>query len=392
MHRIRSARASSLTHCDAFERTLSSIPATLFGMAWRFPVYLLREFVPLFFIFVAVLLVMVTIDYVAVVAGFVITYKAPFTLFLQSWLERFPYLLSYITPPSLAITILIGLGRLAKDSELKAAYSAGVPPLRLVWPIMGFALLVALGVFYNTNYVQPVTDGRFLDTYYKILGRPGAPKTQNIKSFNSPDGKTLYHAGALTPRDNDPFIADLVGVMIVTPEGTWTSTQGVWDARAKTWELTNVSFSSAPLQLDDNFNPSPVSSSPQVRRVFPFEFSLSPDSKPPEQLALPDLMARAKLETLSVQERYLANFNLQGRYANPFSCLVFALVAASVGLTISNRGWAFASVILIIAGYWALWVLGKNLAGSQAAPEWVAAWLPAMVFGAGSLLSLRRLV
>ena len=71
---------------------------------------------------------------------------------------------------------------------------------------------------------------------------------------------------------------------------------------------------------------------------------------------------------------------------------VFALVAASVGLTISNRGWAFASVILIIAGYWALWVLGKNLAGSQAAPEWVAAWLPAMVFGAGSLLSLRRLV
>ena len=102
-------------------------------------------------------------------------------------------------------------------------------------------------------------------------------------------------------------------------------------------------------------------------------------------------MARAKLETLSVQERYLANFNLQGRYANPFSCLVFALVAASVGLTIANRGWAFASVILIIAGYWALWVLGKNLAGSQAAPEWVAAWLPAMVFGLGSLLSLRRL-
>jgi lipopolysaccharide export system permease protein len=367
-------------------------------MAWRFPLYMLREFVPLFFIFVAVLLVMVTIDYVAVVAGYVITYKAPFTLFIQSWLERFPYLLSYITPPSLAITILIGLGRLAKDSELKAAYSAGVQPLRLVWPIMGFSLLVAFGVFYNTNYVQPVTDGRFLETYYKILGRPGAPKTQSIKSFNSPDGKTLFHAGSLTPRDNDPFVADLVGAMIVTPDGTWTSTQGVWDARLKTWTLTNTVFSKAPLQFDDNFESSlgdvqsgaPVR--PQVRRVFPFEFSLAPDAKPPEQLALPELMARAKLETLSVQERYLANFNLQGRFANPFSCLVFALVAASVGLTITSRGWAFASVIMIIAGYWAFWVLGKNLAGSQATPEWVAAWLPAMVFGAGSVLSLRRLV
>jgi lipopolysaccharide export system permease protein len=356
--------------------------------AWRFPSYLLREFVPLFLIFTPVLLVMTTIDFVANVAGVVITYKAPFALFLQSWFERFPYLLSYITPPSLAITILIGLGRLAKDSELKAAYAAGIPPLRLVWPVLFFTIPVTLAMFLNTNFLQPITDASYLDTIYKIQGRPGAPRTQYIKSYASLDGKTVFTAGSMTPKENDPNFADLTGVMIVVPGGTWTSTQGTWDARAKTWELNNVTYTQASLDQDDG---SPLPSSPQVRRVFPFEGALSPDVRPPEHLALPELIVRANLETQTVLERYQANYRLQTRFADPFACIVFALVATSVGLTVANRGSAFAAVIVFIAGYFMIWTLGKGMAGSQAVPVWAAAWLPVMLFGTGSVLSLRRL-
>lgn len=361
--------------------------------AWRFPSYLLQEFVPLFLIFMPVLLVMMTIDHVSVVAGMVISNHTPVILILQSWLERFPFMISYITPPSLAITILIGLGRLGKDSELKAAYSAGVQPLRLVWPILLFALPVTLCMFLNTNYLQPIADARVLDTWYKIAGQPGAPKRQLIKSFASLDGKTLFQAGSLTPRVGDPNTADLVGVMVVTPEGTWTSTQGTWDARAKTWELTNVSYTPAPLDQDDGGSivPGPIPSSPQVRRVFPFEGALSPDVRPPEHLALPELIARANLKAQTVSERYQANYRLQTRFADPFACIVFALVATSVGLTVANRGSAFAAVIVFIAGYFMIWTLGKGMAGSQAVPVWVAAWLPVLLFGTGSLLSLRRL-
>jgi lipopolysaccharide export system permease protein len=419
---------------------------TLF--AWRFPVYLLREFVPLFFIFMPVLLVMMTIDFVASVAGLVIANQASFGLFLQSWAQRFPYMVSYITPPSLAITILIGLGRLAKDSELKAAYSAGVQPLRLVWPIMAFALPVAVGMFLNTNYLQPIADAGVLDTFAKIRGQPGAPKTQQIVSFASSDGKILFQAGSLTPRDNDPFLADLRGVIIVTPDGTWTALEGFWDARAKTWTLNDSSYSGAPLdpQASGSTNPgltsftfgvqvaskvtstvtsngvvsppgdvravgsgvsssSPVSSitpgfstsgpsaARQVdQRVFPFESALGPDSRPPEHLALPDLLARTRLASLDVKARYDANYKLQSRFADPFACLVFALVATSVGLTVANRGSAFAAVIVFIAGYFMIWTLGKGMAGSQAVPAWIAAWLPVLVFGTGSVLSLRRLI
>ena len=359
--------------------------------AWRFPSYLLREFVPLFFIFTPVLLIMTTIDFVANVAGVVITYKAPFALFLQSWFERFPYLLSYISPPSLAITILIGLGRLAKDSELKAAYAAGIPPLRLVWPILLFSVPVTLGMFLNTNFLQPITDASYLNTIYKIQGRPGAPRTQNIKSYASLDGKTVFTAGSMTPKENDPNLADLTGVMIVVPGGTWTSTQGTWDARAKTWELTNVSYTDASPDRVSLERSGPIPSSPQVRRVFVFDAALAPDVRPPEHLALPELILRANLETQTVLERYQANYRLQARFADPFACLVFALVATSVGLTVANRGSAFAAVIVFIAGYFMIWTLGKGMAGSQAVPVWVAAWLPVMLFGTGSVLSLRRL-
>jgi lipopolysaccharide export system permease protein len=356
--------------------------------AWRFPSYLLREFVPLFLIFMPVLLVMMTIDHASQVAGLMITNHAPLPLFFQSWFERFPSMVSYIAPPSLAITILIGLGRLGKDSELKAAYSAGIQPLRLVWPILLFAVPVTAGTFWNTNYVQPMTDAKLLDTWYKIAGQPGAPKRKLIQSYASRDGQTVFHAGSMTPRDGDPNTADLTGVMIVVPGGTWTSTQGVWDARVKTWELNNVTFVQAPLDQDDG---SPPPSSPQVRRVFPFDAALAPDVRPPEHLALPELVVRANLRTQTVLERYQANYRLQTRFADPFACIVFALVATSVGLTVANRGSAFAAVIVFIAGYFMIWTLGKGMAGSQAVPVWVAAWLPVMLFGTGSLLSLRRL-
>jgi lipopolysaccharide export system permease protein len=404
------------------------------ALAWRFPSYLLREFVPLFLIFMPVLLVMMTIDHLSYTAGFVINNGASISLLFQSWIERFPFMISYITPPSLAITILIGLGRLAKDSELKAAYSAGVPPLRLVWPILLFAIPVTLGMFLNTNYVQPITEARVLETYNTLRGQPGGPRRQAIQSFVSPDGRTIYHAGMLTPREGDPNTADLVGVMVVTDDGTWTSESGTWDAKAKTWELTNVSYTDAPLDPDlrdpdlrdpdlrdpdlrDSgllepirsgqlpleppiSSPTPDSStpasstpaSPQLRRVFEFVAALSPDVRPPEHLSLPELIARARLETQTVLERYQAKYRLQTRFADPFACLVFALVATSVGLTVADRGGAFAAVIVFIAGYFMIWTPGKGLAGSQAVPYWVAAWLPALVFGTGSLLSLRRLV
>ena len=98
-------------------------------LARRIPLYLLREAVPLYLIGIVTLLLLLLIDYFAFLLGYVIANRSPATLILQSVLDRVPFFLSYMLAPALAFALPVGLGRLAKDSELKALYAAGIRPL-----------------------------------------------------------------------------------------------------------------------------------------------------------------------------------------------------------------------------------------------------------------------
>lgn len=346
--------------------------------------YLLREFVPLYLLGIGTLLVLLTIDFFATLIALFLNRQTSLGLVFQTWFDRFPFFISYILAPALAFAILVGLGRLAKDSELKAAFSSGVPPLLLVVPAVAFGVLIAVFGFFNSNYWQPRADAQFLDSLYRVAGSPGAPRVQTLKSFASPDGKVLYHAGSLTPRQDEPTIADLSGVMIVLPEGVWTAVRGTWDSRAKTWTLENPYFTPSVISSD-------IEIKLEGRRVFAFTLEIAPDSRPPEHLPLPELIQRAKDPALSPQESYDANFKLQRRFSDPLAAIAFALVGAAIGVSVANRAWAFAGVILTIACYWVLWILGQNLAASQSVPVFVAAWLPTAAFAVAGVIALRRL-
>jgi lipopolysaccharide export system permease protein len=352
--------------------------------ARRLPFYLLREFVPLYVLGIGTLLVLLTIDFFATLIALFLNRQTSLALVFQTWADRLPFFVSYILAPALAFAILVGLGRLAKDSEIKAAFATGVPPLALVVPALGFGVLIVIVGFLNSNFLQPQADARFLDSLYRVAGSPGAPRTQNLKSFANPDGSVLYHAGTLTPRIETPEIADLSGVMIVTREGTYTAPRGSWDATTKTWVLENTYFM-----------PDKVGNSVEVRsegrKVFPFTLEIEPDSRPPEHLPLPELIERSNNLALTPQDRYEASFKLHRRFSDPLAALVMAMIGAAIGVSVANRAWAFAGVILTIACYWVLWIFGQNLASSQAVPVLIAAWLPTAVFAVAGVIALRRL-
>ena len=97
--------------------------------ARRLPLYLVREVAPLYAFGVATLLVLLLIDLFASLLGYLFRFRPPVSLIFQVVLDRLPFLLSYSLAPALAFAILVGLGRVAKDSELKAAFANGVRPL-----------------------------------------------------------------------------------------------------------------------------------------------------------------------------------------------------------------------------------------------------------------------
>ncbi|MFN3266103.1 MAG: LptF/LptG family permease [Deinococcales bacterium] len=347
----------------------------------RFSIYLLRESVPLYILGISVLLLLLVIDYFGTLLGFFLRNNSPIGLIFQNLADRIPFFLSYMIAPGLAFAIPVGLGRMGKDSELKALYALGIRPSKMLGVFVGFGLVMTAFQFYSTNVWQPAAEERFKVSFAKLFNSEPS-NTQELKSYASQNGKILFHAGTIAPKLEDKKIADLYGVSVITPEGTYTAARGLWDGRAKTWQLFTVYHT----KLDGT-----LESAPETRREFAFEAALEPDAKPPEFLSLPDLVKRAGNRAQSQQDYYDANYKLQRRFADPFAALMIALLGAAIGLTISSRAFGFLITILVLAGYWSLWMIGQQLAASQALPFWLAAWLPTFCFAITVLVAYRRL-
>ena len=353
-------------------------------LARRLGWYLLREFLPLFLMGVAIMLVLLTLNLFAVYLAIFINNRASLSLILQLLFDQIPQFLSLLLAPSLAFCILVGLGRVARDSELKAIFASGVRPIVLLLPILTIGVLVTVLSWVNENIWRPNADAHYLQTYYKII-HTEPPRIQGLKSYAN-DAGDLFHAGSLAPRAQAPNQADLSGVMVVTSTGIYTATKGLWDSNAKTWELYNVFFK--PSSLQDAFQ-----EIPETRHVFAFTPPIEPDLRPSDQVSTTELQARARndFKSLSSTEVYDANFKLQRRFADPLAALMMALVGGALGLTIANRAWGFAATIGLMAAYWSLWQIGFNLAATQAIPAVIAAWLANAIFAVGAIVGLKRL-
>ncbi len=353
----------------------------------RFYKYLLGEFVPLYVIGLLAIMLLLISDYCASTAGVVLRQHAPLGLFLESLLNYIPYRLSYALAPSVAWAVLVGLGRIAKDSELKAAFACGIKPISMLVPIILFGIVITLLGFWNSNYITPGASARWQSSFWRLYGASTTNNTQMLKSFADPKNKLLFHAASIVPstQTNSPSLsqAQLMGVMVIDNQTVYTSESGTWDAKNKTWLLINPVAQS----LNTNSEAQQLSN-----KAFPFAFNLETDPKPPEQLELPALLAHSRDPALSRDDRYAAIFNLQRRFSDPLAALIFALVGGAFGLMISNRAWGFAGMIVLTMCYWALWTFGTKLAATQGTGVFVAAWLPSIVFTIAAAFAWRRLL
>jgi lipopolysaccharide export system permease protein len=347
----------------------------------RIPLYLLREAIPLYVVGVATILILLVLDYFASLAGYFLRHQTPILIIAQNLLDRIPFFLSYMLAPALAFAIPVGLGRIGKDSELKVLFALGIRPLPPIWTFVLFGFLIFILSFVNTNLWQPVADARWKESFSKMFNTQPTV-TQELRSYATGDGGTVFHAGTVAPKKEDLKNADLFGVTVINPSGTYTATRGLWDSRQKTWELFTVYHTDPSGKLE---------TVPEPRRVFNFQAALEPDAKPPQQLPLGELWKRANTTGLSQDESYTANYQLQRRFADPSAAIMMALLGAAVGLTISSRATGFLMTIVVLAGYWALWTMGQQLAVSFAVPFWFAAWLPTIVFAVIAGFALRRL-
>lgn len=345
-------------------------------MLKRLPRALLRETAGLYPLGVGAICLLLSVDQLSVLARFLIEQGASLRDVGLLLLYRLPWFLHLALPVGVVFAVLITGGRMAKDSELKAAYSLGVPPRALLTPFVILGLAVGTLTLLNNGYLEPLGEAAYqkrIDAF--IYTRPPAALQLNA-AYQI--GGNIYFASRVRVVENDPALANLEGVLIVLADGTIaTAPSGTWDSEARTWQLSRVELSApgeAPTAVDT--------------RTFPFVLEASPADTlvRPAQLPLGQLVERLRLTRAAGGDLSELSFSLHRRLADAFSAAIFATFAGAIALRVRGRAAGFAWTIVLLVGFWALWVLAGNLFESGAVQAVLAAWLTPALAGVGAAL------
>jgi lipopolysaccharide export system permease protein len=342
----------------------------------RLPRALLRETAGLYPIGVGAICLLLSIDQLSVLARFLIEQGAAVQDVLLLLLYRLPWFLHLALPVGVVFAVLLTGGRWAKDSELKAAYALGVPPRTLLTPLVLFGLLVGALSLLNNGFLEPKGEAAYqrrIDAF--VYARPPAALQLNAAYQIGGD---IFFASRVRSVDGSPGRANLEGVLVLLRDGTLTTAStGTWDSDVRTWTLERAQ-TSAPGEA-------PI---PAERLVFPFPLEAAPADTlvRPAQLPLGRVVEQLRTVRAAGGDVGALTFSLHRRLADAFSAAIFATFAGAIALRVRGRAAGFAWTIVLLVGFWALWVLSGNLFDSGAVQALVAAWLTPGLAGLGAAL------
>lgn len=134
----------------------------------------------------ALLLALQFADTLSSTLGKAIAYRATASESATAFLAILPTIFNRALVLSVPFAILLGLSRLQRDSELKAAFAAGIRPLSLVWPLLLPFTLVGALAFWNAGTVVPAGLDRWDKTWYSIFNVPEKIPTRDNYTYAPP--------------------------------------------------------------------------------------------------------------------------------------------------------------------------------------------------------------
>ena len=316
----------------------------------------------------------------------------PVLMALKIFAYRIPSMLAYAFPMSVLLAILLVFNRMSSESEMVAIRAAGISFTRIVIPTLLFALLVTGLTFYIADAFAPFAGKRAA-----ILTRAALKEvkgSQSVSFKHVEKGHVLYQVG-YKRLDLDSKRMEGVWMLIYeddAPAYYVYADHALYDMRAGRWHFYSPNRVEYVKAGDANGFTVESSSADGEMTVGAIALKLKEDpfdldaaKKRPEEFTARELHQRAAhlRENLNQDEKDIGKWRMAffQRFATPFSCLVFALIGAPLGLrhhrTSSAVGLGIS--LLVIFGYYFFSVYMNTFGESGAMPAWLAAWLPNML-------------
>jgi len=299
-----------------------------------------------------------------------------------------PPVFAVTLPMAVLVGVLIGLGRLSADSEIVALHACGISLRRLLVPIGSVAMVACLANLAITFWLSPAA----LRTVRRIEGQ--------ILVSQAPF--------AIEPRVFDERLPHLV-LYVQDVAAAATHWSGVFLASSSDQGTSITTAQSASImrgpggQLDIHLG---QGSTHEYNPRHPDRYDVTTFGDSDLALDLSHVVLPTKLISLPVSEQHAsallsnhgpnelqARVEFQRRAAFPVACLVFALIGVPIGVRPRRGGRATGLILtlVLIGGYYFLFVYGAHLAAQGQISVWLGVWGANIVMAGLGLLLFRRI-
>jgi LPS export ABC transporter permease LptF/LPS export ABC transporter permease LptG len=323
----------------------------------------------------------------------VVRASAPLPSVAEIFFFTIPLALTYTLPMSVLVGILIGLSRLAADSEITAMRASGMGIWSFLRALSIFVIAAWLLALANGLYIAPQSQAALGHLEERLKGSQVSFEIQPRVFYEGFPKRVLYvqdvHTGQGAAVWKGVFLADLTDA--VNPKITLAKEGIVVSEGADRLHLHLIDGS---VHETDPSHPDNYQISSFQQTDLPIDLP-STENKPDESVPAGIMTTWALLDKAArvdpVSARwYLIEFHR--RFSLPTACLVLALVGIPLGLSSkkSGKSGGFVLTILLVFAYYVVSLIGVSLARQGKVAPWFGAWLADIVFMALALFLLWR--
>ena len=331
---------------------------------------------------------------------------ASFADVLRIFGDMLPNTLTVTIPTAILAGILLGLSRLAADSEVTAMRACGIGAFSFVRivSILSFAAL-AVGLV-NALYFVPKGASDLLRQEDQLKSSQASLEIQPRVFYEDFKNYVLYvqdvPSGAGSATWRHVFLANLTQPAspdITTAESATISSSGTADQQGPTLHLANGGQHQISPTDPNQYDISTFISLPLPLQLATQDAThISRSNTRLQALPFHELWQRAHGldlagHPISAADNRAARIELNYRFSFPFACLVLMLIGVPLGLS-SKRGGkstGFVLTLLLVFAYYILSINGVALAKSGKLSPFVGVWATNFIFAAFGLILLQQL-
>ncbi|MCU1299342.1 MAG: transporter, YjgP/YjgQ family, partial [Acidobacteriaceae bacterium] len=324
----------------------------------------------------------------------VVRNSAPLPSVAEVFFLTLPSALTYTIPMGVLVGILIGLSRLAADSEITAMRASGIGVWTFLRIISIFVFVGWMLALINGTYLAPLSQAALSRLQDRLKGSQVSFEVQPRVFYEGFPKLVLYVQDVKSAKGGalwkGVFIAD-----ISTPSSPkiTLAQQGILVSESP--ETLHLHLVNGSTHETDPTAPDHYQISTFEQTDMPIDLPQADTSKEQEPVPVTELSTRNLILQRPVNKKMVARWydiEFHRRLALPTACVVLALVGIPLGLSSKKGGKStgFVLTIILVFAYYFVSLLGVSLARQGRVPPGVGVWLADMFFFLGGAFLLWR--